>query len=1035
MIVLHSFWDGRDSLHLWAESSAPTPSTSRQRGRTAKVRPHPFAIAGGPHEKAFAAFSGGALGRSMPLAEMTVLLPSRPGEPLPSPELPKGEETGDQDKIVLKSWRVNTLALGPDAAPDLLTSLDAEAPEGVVLGSSLRFWAEAAKLSLEMVSRQCFIPALKEEKSGNKRALISAWEVFFSEGDSRRVQLLADSMPPSCRDFLPPEEGSALSAYDLVSSFLNRTSDAFVRRSLSAKPLLPPHRGSRDAPLPERWLRALFSEDPRLEATAVESASFSEDLKAWLSQAQPIPSDTPFRTCFRLDSPDDDSQGWKVSFHLQASDDRSLLVPAEKVWGTRSGVITFLKRRFENPQERLLADLGKASRVFPAIDDSLKTARPAAVQLGTEQAYSFLRQSAPLLEQSGFGVLLPPWWQKPAARLSARLKLRPKTNGKTASGLFGMDSIVAYDWQIALGDERLSPEEFQKLAELKTPLVRVRGQWVELRPEEIEAAIAFFQKKYGGEMRLDEALRIGLGREMPGAGLPVAGVEAQGWVGDFLDKAASGATVSEVLPPASFHGKLRPYQVKGLSWLAFLERFGLGACLADDMGLGKTIQLIALLLHERAGRGKKPGPSPTLLVCPMSVVGNWQKEVERFGPSLRILVHHGPDRPSGAAFQREAKRHDLIISTYALAQRDEEAFRKVRWERIALDEAQNIKNPAAKQTQAIKNISSNHRVALTGTPVENRLSELWSILDFLNPGYLRSAGDFRSSFAVPIEKYRNPERAETLKRLVQPFVLRRLKTDPSIISDLPEKLEVKAFCNLTREQATLYEAVVKEMLEKIKSSEGIERKGLVLSTLSQLKQVCNHPAQFLKDGSNLAGRSGKLTRLREMLEEILAEGDRALLFTQFAEMGVMLRQHLQEAFGREVLFLHGGTTKKQRDCMVQRFQSDHRGPPLFILSLKAGGLGLNLTAASHVFHFDRWWNPAVENQATDRAFRIGQKKNVQVHKFICLGTLEERIDQMIEQKKELAESIIGVGEGWLTEMSTDQLKQVFALSREAVREE
>jgi SNF2 family DNA or RNA helicase len=474
---------------------------------------------------------------------------------------------------------------------------------------------------------------------------------------------------------------------------------------------------------------------------------------------------------------------------------------------------------------------------------------------------------------------------------------------------------------------------------------------------------------------------------------------------------------------------LRPYQTKGLSWLAFLKQFGLGACLADDMGLGKTIQFTALLLHAQE---KKLLQGPTLLICPMSVVANWQKEVERFAPSLRVMVHHGADRFLGKSFQKEAKRHNLVITTYALAHHDAEFLSEVNWWCVALDEAQNIKNPSAKQTQAIRKLNTSYRVALTGTPVENRLSELWSIMEFLNPGYLKSAKDFHTNFAIPVEKYHNPSRAERLKRLIQPFVLRRVKTDPTIINDLPEKIETKVFCNLAQEQVTLYKAVVNEMLEKIESTEGIERKGLVLSTLLKLKQVCNHPAQFLQDGSPLSGRSGKLIRLEEMLEEILAEGDKALIFTQFAGMGGLLQHHLQETFGWETLFLHGGTTRKQRDAMIQRFQDDHRGPRLFVLSLKAGGLGLNLTAANHVFHFDRWWNPAVENQATDRVFRIGQQKNVQVHKFVCLGTLEERIDQMIEQKKDLAGSIVGTGEAWLTEMSTEQLKEIFALSREAV---
>jgi len=418
----------------------------------------------------------------------------------------------------------------------------------------------------------------------------------------------------------------------------------------------------------------------------------------------------------------------------------------------------------------------------------------------------------------------------------------------------------------------------------------------------------------------------------------------------------------------------------------------------------------------------------------MSIVGNWHRELQRFAPSLKVMIHHGHERLSGEAFVEEAKQHDVVITTYSLALRDKEHLSAIEWEYVVVDEAQNIKNESAKQTQAIKNLNARHRIALTGTPVENRLSELWSIMEFLNPGYLGSGTDFRKKFSIPIERYHDADRAETLKRVIQPFVLRRLKTDKSIIADLPDKMEMKVFCNLTQEQASLYEAVVKEMIEKIEQSDGIERKGLVLSTLLKLKQVCNHPAHFVADGSSLPGRSGKLARLEEMLEEALAAGDKALIFTQFAEMGTMLRHHLQERLGCEVLFLHGGTPKKQRDAMVQRFQEDKRGAPLFILSLKAGGVGLNLTAANHVFHFDRWWNPAVENQATDRAFRIGQQRNVQVHKFVCVGTLEERIDQMIEQKKVLAESIVGAGENWLTEMSTAQLKELFTLSREAVGE-
>jgi SNF2 family DNA or RNA helicase len=399
------------------------------------------------------------------------------------------------------------------------------------------------------------------------------------------------------------------------------------------------------------------------------------------------------------------------------------------------------------------------------------------------------------------------------------------------------------------------------------------------------------------------------------------------------------------------------------------------------------------------------------------------------------MVHHGLERRVGREFLDDVARHDVVISTYALTHRDFEHLSAVDWHRIALDEAQNIKNPAAKQAAAVRALRAVHRVALTGTPVENRLAELWSIIDFLNPAYLGSAGDFRRRFAVPIERSHDNDRASRLRLLIRPFVLRRLKSDPLIEIDLPEKMEMKIFCNLTKEQAALYEAVVGDMLGQIDRAGGIQRRGLILAALTKLKQICNHPALFLSDGSQLPNRSGKCERLTEMLEEALAEGDRALIFTQYREMGELLKKLIEESTGRSVLFLHGGSPRAQRDAMVEQFQRGDDATPIFLLSLKAGGFGLNLTAANHVFHFDRWWNPAVEDQATDRAHRIGQTRRVQVHKFVCLGTLEERIDALLEKKRNLADRVIGSGEEWLTELSTDALRDLFALSREAVAEE
>ena len=489
-----------------------------------------------------------------------------------------------------------------------------------------------------------------------------------------------------------------------------------------------------------------------------------------------------------------------------------------------------------------------------------------------------------------------------------------------------------------------------------------------------------------------------------------------------------------VLPqPQSLRGKLRPYQTYGFSWLSFFQRWGLGAILADDMGLGKTIQALALLAHEKENNGGKL-PGPVLLICPTSVVTNWVRETRRFAPDLKIYKHQGPTRHRNHELIQKAKETELFITSYPLIRQDLEELQSIQWHGVILDEAQNIKNPAAKQTMAVRALKASFRFALTGTPVENRLMELWSIMQFLNPGYLGTRERFRREFAIPIERFHDPEITGQLKELVSPFILRRLKTDPNVITDLPEKIEVKAYCNLTEEQASLYQKLINDVMQKIAESQGIERHGLVLAMLTKLKQICNHPLQFLQKinghvppAREMHDRSGKLKRLVEMLEEIVAVGDRVLIFTQFAEMGKLLNSYLATTLNTQTLFLYGNTPVKMRDQMIKRFMEDENGPQIFILSLKAGGIGLNLTRANHVIHFDRWWNPAVEDQATDRAFRIGQNRNVQVHKFVTVGTLEEKIDEMIESKKGLAESVLGAGEAWITDLSTEELQDLVRL--------
>jgi SNF2 family DNA or RNA helicase len=417
------------------------------------------------------------------------------------------------------------------------------------------------------------------------------------------------------------------------------------------------------------------------------------------------------------------------------------------------------------------------------------------------------------------------------------------------------------------------------------------------------------------------------------------------------------------------------------------------------------------------------------------VLGNWEREVKRFAPTLKLLVHHGDRRAQGKAFAKAVQGKHLVITSYSLVHRDLKELQDLRWQGVVLDEAQNVKNAEAKQSQAVRQLDAEFRVALTGTPVENRLTELWAIMDFLNPGYLGPKNFFQRRFAVPIERYGDTASLRTLRSLVQPFILRRLKTDRSIIQDLPEKQEMTVFCGLSAEQASLYQHLVEQSLVDIESAEGIQRRGKILALLTKLKQVCNHPVLFSEQANEQSAfrlGSGKLQRLEAMLEEVLAEGDRSLIFTQFAEWGKLLQPYLERTFNREVIFLYGGSSKKQREEMIDRFQNDPQGPRIFILSLKAGGVGLNLTRANHVFHYDRWWNPAVENQATDRVFRIGQTRNVQVHKFVCTGTLEEKIHEIIESKKALSEQVVSTGENWLTELDTNALRDLLLLDRAAV---
>jgi SNF2 family DNA or RNA helicase len=942
----------------------------------------------------------------------------------------------------LAAWTVTALPMTNAEAVTLLASCvnrTTLAP-GVLIGSDLAYWTNVLRLAGALTARQQLLPGVRWEDEMYR----ASWQPLLAGPDVQRLNQLARAMPHACRAFAP-DSTQALAAADVLQEFLSTLTDQLVRATGEAEPRVRAPRKVKQQfdSLHDQWLHALRSTDATLTGKPAELQQLATQIRDW-QRPLTATSTAPFRLCFRLEEPVETveapraprraaarASAWQVRYLLQAADEPSLLVPVADAWQPKGRTATVLKRGGFKPREYLLTALGEASKLSPQIEQSLKTAAPAGCELDATGAHQFLTEKAWLLEQAGFGVLLPAWWTRKGTKLRLTARAHVKSPKLAGGGGLTLTDIVQFDWQMALGDEALSVKELAALAALKAPLVKIRGQWVQLNAEEIQAALAFWKKNPTGQARVREVVQMALGvGQLPG-GIKVEGVQANGWMGEFLAQLDGRAAFAEQPVPNEFTGTLRPYQLRGYSWLTFLRQWGLGACLADDMGLGKTVQTLALIERDWHANGKKP----VLLICPMSVVGNWQKEAARFTPDLPVLVHHGAARAKTAAFKKAAKKHALIVSSYALLHRDQALFDQVEWAGVILDEAQNIKNAETKQARAARAIQSDYRIALTGTPVENNVGDLWSLMEFLNPGFLGTQTSFKRNFFLPIQAQHDVEASQQLKRLTAPFILRRLKTDKTIISDLPDKLEMKVFCTLTKEQASLYAAVVEDMSKALDGAEGIQRKGMVLATLTKLKQVCNHPAQFLGDNSALPGRSGKLARLTEMLEEALSAADRALVFTQFAEMGELLRKHLQESFGREVLFLHGGVAKKQRDRMVERFQqADASSPPLFILSLKAGGTGLNLTAANHVFHFDRWWNPAVENQATDRAFRIGQRRNVQVHKFLCAGTLEDRIDEMIERKQSLAASIVGTGEGWLTELSNEALKELFTLRQEAVGE-
>ncbi|MDS3859987.1 SNF2-related protein [Thermosynechococcaceae cyanobacterium BACA0444] len=1506
MTILHGSWvigAQGEKFYLWGERWRAGAETIT--AISADVAPYPYGLGLAELETALASIAPGLGGAITPksthLALPTVitethLIPSSSqflhGDPQAKTACPD----------VLIPWQLTggEIPLGPLLA--WFTHLPAMAPGPITIGDDLRFWSHITRWGLDLVGRGKFVPV--HRPGADPEQIEVFWlPLLDSVTDRHRLDLFATQMPQSLRFYVEPHPDHSPeipippSPPDLITSYLQ----GLINYLVGQVPKLMPEMGrpgfrKQAANAPQQWLQALLTPYSPLPKSP-DSHQWLETLDQWLAPIAPtVTGQHRWQVYFQLVPPPTELASWSLTFGLQSADQPDWRISAAEIWQQPADAISYQNQIIQRPQETLLTGLGLAVRLYPDLETSLKTARPLGQELNSAQVYTFLKIGAARLEDSGFGLVMPPGLERhrqtPVPRLG--LKITAAIPKEDHQGL-GLASLLDFRWDLSLGNRAMTQAEFDRLVALNSPVVEVDGEWVELRPQDIQAAQAFFAtRKATTGLTLQDVLRIATGESVTLEKLPVVGLDADENLKALLDALTGKQSLEPISNPPGFEGELRPYQARGVSWLTFLERWRLGACLADDMGLGKcfigdifvngnlqpiqqvwedyagvtefdgegywttpttplivnsieettgkivtapvqklyrqevkeklrqvrladgseilityrhkllthrgwtnqltvgdyvcvpshlvwpgkpidldlvkflawqiaegyeilesaslritqkniavltdlqdtitriaqryqlrinhptikqfsdqvpdlrinsrnyqqflsekgyvwgqrsahkaipefimtgdsaclktflshyfeaegsviqtmrsveiataspviikqlatllrrfgiwlrvtpkqksatngkniqrtyyigtiggvglrrfqqeigfiseikqgklkkiaditcntniegipasdvvrnmveqtrlplrhlgmhspvyingtqkfshqslqrvishcdlvlsgqseinyrqlkpskwttqtlqayetlereklnefrdtlvhlntqevfycpivsiedidysgwvydvqvvkhhnfiannilchnTIQLLAFLLHLK---NQKNPIAPTLLVCPTSVLGNWEREIKKFAPQLQAWVHHGSERSKGKAFQKIVKKHDIILTSYALIYRDLDSLKPIKWQNVVLDEAQNIKNSETRQSKAVRELQTSFRIALTGTPLENRLTELWSILDFLHPGYLGNKPYFQKRYAIPIERYGDTTSLEALKTYVQPFILRRLKTDQSIIQDLPDKLEMTVFCSLSLEQASLYEGVVKKSLQDIENSSGIERRGHILATLTKLKQICNHPAQYLKEKTLAASRSGKLMRLIEMLQELIDAGDRALLFTQYAEMGKLLQAYLQTQTGREVFFLSGSTPKPKREAMVDQFQQDPQAPPIFILSLKAGGVGLNLTRANHVFHFDRWWNPAVENQATDRAFRIGQTRNVQVHKFVCAGTLEEKIHEQIERKKALAEQVVGAGEQWLTELDTEHLRDLLLLDRNAI---
>jgi superfamily II DNA or RNA helicase len=837
-------------------------------------------------------------------------------------------------------------------------------------------WRAAAWAGVGLIARGRVVPDVSPAGFGS-------WRVApLDPADRGWLKNLVAAMPAQA--YAVPLEGSRplrlVDPEQLVRAFWDALADTLVR--------------TRAASFAVRAGAEAFAEvEPRELTGSTE----------WLSETA-LAEEAGARLVLRIEPPEDEDE-FRAVLQLRSGADPSLLVDVADMWSAPAAVLAALGERAETD---LLLALRRGARVWPPLSAALRDAAPAEVVV-EDEALDDLAGDGTALEGAGIEVLWPA--ELFAGELAVRGSVQATpTPGAVTGPDFRLSELLAFRWRPTLDGSELTEEEVAALAEAKRPMIRMRGRWVRIDQDLVRKLRRGGTRKLTGAEALGAALTGTI--DVDGELVPF---DPGGPLQTLLHRLRSAEEPAPLAEPAGLRATLRDYQRRGVAWMAHLADLGLGGCLADDMGLGKTIQVIALHLHL-SGRGR----GPTIVVCPSTLLGTWERELGRFAPDVAVRRYHGVGRTLS-----DLADDEVVLTTYGVIRQDHRVLSEVSWGLAVADEAQHAKNPLSRTARSLRTLPAATRLALTGTPVENRLSELWSILDWSAPGLLGTLDRFRHDVAVPVERYHDEEATARLARVTRPFLLRRRKSDPGIAPELPQKSEHDVVVPLTVEQATLYQAVTRESLAKIEAAEGIARRGLVLSLLTQLKQVCNHPAQFLHEPGPLPRRSGKLAALDELLDVILAEGESVLIFSQYVEMCRLIESHLAARQVR-TLFLHGGIGVRKREQQVEQFQSGQA--QVFLLSLKAGGVGLTLTKATHVVHYDRWWNPAVEDQATDRAYRIGQDRPVQVHRLVTENTLEDRIATVIEAKRNLADAVVGSGEAWLSELSDSELTELVELS-------